>query len=200
LFFAFNNSRLAGTEKFIRITPLLSGINQTENQDNINPIIRYEQEPIIKSAIVTAGINKYKPVSLKHQNNYGVGLKLGYTDYKKTEKFFTSGILVNDIKTNTTIKQAGINLYFQHSVYPNTRTVLNFSFQSETGYQDDGKKAFYGTGNLSASLNYFISYRTRFISNAGILYNKNTYYTYQNLQLLSNNLQAFINAGIEVNL
>ncbi|HEX7905759.1 MAG TPA: hypothetical protein VF487_17935 [Chitinophagaceae bacterium] len=195
LFFAFNNYRRAGSEKFIRFTPSIGGFNKEETQ--FNSISKYEQNPLIKSALLSIGLNAYKPHNLKHQNNYGASLELKYISYKSTEKYFTSGVVVNEIKYNSTIKQAGANLFFEHAIYPNTRTLINFNLQSESGYQDSG---FYGFATFTSSINYFISYRTRVTCALGAGYNKNIYIANQTLQLLPDGFQLSANAGISVSL
>ena len=182
LFFAFNNYRLAGKEKFIRLSPALSGVNIDRIQNDF--INKYEQRPKIKSALFSIGFNNYKPVNLKHQNNYGASLKLNYISYKSTDKYFNSGTLVNELNFKTTAKQASLNLFYQHAIYPNTRTIINFTLQTEAGYQEvEQNEDFYGTTILSGNFNYFISYRTRLTFDMGATYRKNIYNAYQNLQL-----------------
>lgn len=199
LFFAFNNYRLAGKEKFIRLSPALSGIYKDLTQKDL--IDKFEQRPIIKSAVLSIGYNNYKPISLKHQHNYGASIKLNYISYKSTEKYFSSGILVTALNFNTIIKQAGLNFFFQHAIYPSTRTTINLTLQSEAGYQDvEQHEGFYGIANLSGNFNYFISYRTRLTFNIGAAYKSNIYNAYQNLQLLPDDIQLFVNAGISVSL
>jgi hypothetical protein len=199
LFFAFNNYRLAGKERFIRLSPALSGVSRDRTQNDI--IDKYEQRSKIKSALLSIGFNNYKPVNLKHQNNYGASVKLNYISYKSTDRYFSSGVLVNEFNGNTTIKQAGINLFYQHSLYPNTRTIINLTLQTEGGYQDaDKEDSFYSTTNLSGNFNYFISYRTRLTFDIGTTYSKNIYTAYQNLQFQPDNMQLFVNAGIGISL
>lgn len=199
LFFAFNNYRRAGTEKFIRLTPAIEGLNKEET--SFNSLNKYEQTPVIKSGLVSIGLNAYKPHNLKHQNNYGASLELKYISYKSTEKYFTSGILINEIEYNSTIKQAGANLFFEHAIYPNTRTLINFNLQSQTGYQDAGQESgFYGLASFASSVNYFISYRTRITGALVTNYNKNIYITNPNLQLLPDGFQLSASAGISVSL
>ncbi len=199
LFFAFNNFRLAGKEKFIRLSPSISGFNKT--YDQVGSITRVEQDPVIKSALLSIGFNNYIPVNLKHQNNYGAALKISYANYRSTEKYFSSATVINEFNFNTTIKQAGINLFYQHAFYPNTRTNITLGLQSEAGYQDvESESKFYGQAAITGVLSYFISYRTRFNGSISADYRKNIYNTHQNLELYPDNLRLSVSAGISINL
>lgn len=202
LFFAFNNTRLAGTEKFIRFTPSISGTNNNNSQNTQNnPIDENEQTPVTKSALLSIGFNNYKPVNLKHQNNYGGYLKFNYVSNKFTAKYFTAGVLVNEFNFSTTIKQAGVNLFYEHSFYPNTRTIVNLNLQTEAGYQDAKQdKDFYGTASLSGDFNYFISYRTRLKIGAGVFYRKNIYNNSYQPVLFPDDTRLFANAGLGISL
>jgi hypothetical protein len=201
LFFAINNQRLSGTEIYARLTP---AINKTNGNQTNNSLSSKDENRIEnKSVLFSAGISKYIPVNLRHQNNYGFSLNLDYISYHETDKSFVSGSLTNQFEFNTTIKQARVNLFFQHAIYPNTRTTINFDLHSEAGYQDVGQESgFLGMADLSGSLNYFISYRTRFTCNFGAAWQKNVYgYTYsQYLQLLPENVHLYANAGLQVSL
>jgi hypothetical protein len=201
LFFAVNNPRLSGKEIFIRLTP---AINQAFLDQINDPVsTNNEGKATNKSVLFSAGISKYIPVNLRHQNNYGLSLKLDYTSYHQNDKYFVSGSLTNQFDINTTIKRAGVNLFFQHAIYPNTRTVISFDLRSEGGYQDvEQEKSFFGMADLSGSLNYFISYRTRLTCGLGVAWQKNLYgYSYyQYLQQFADNIHLFANAGLQVNL
>ncbi|MBL0357492.1 MAG: hypothetical protein IPP72_11675 [Chitinophagaceae bacterium] len=199
VFFAFNNQRLAGTEKFIRITPGIEGWNDNITQtDGIN---KYERRYTRQSVVLNAGLTKYIPVNLVHQNNYGASLKLSYISTDFSLRFLQNDTVASENKGKPTIKQAGVNLFFEHAIYPNTRTVINIGLQTETGYQDaDGSTGFYGTANLSGSMSYFISYRTRFTGSIGASYSRNIYQTSQVISLQPNNIHLNASAGIEISL
>lgn len=201
LFFAINNPRLSGTEIYVRLTPAIKNANRDEINNSL--FTNYENRVVNKSVLLSAGISKYIAVNLRHQNNYGMSLKLNYDLYHETNKYFTSGSLTNQLDFNTTIKQAGVNLFFQHAIYPNTRTTISFNLQSDAGYQDvEQGSGFFGMADLSGLFDYFISYRTRFTCSLGAVWQKNIYgYTYyQYLQLLPDNVRLFANAGFQVNL
>ena len=118
LFFAFNSSRLSGTEKFIRFTPGIAGYgtNQTQNS-NIN---KYERKFNNKSVALATGINKYTPQNLIHQNNYGASFRLSFNFFDFSDRYFTSGVITSDTNGNSHLKQAAINLFYEHAIYPNT--------------------------------------------------------------------------------
>jgi hypothetical protein len=197
LFFAINNQRLSGTEIYARLTP---AINRAVGDQTNSPVLTKDENRITnKSVLFSAGINKYKPANLRHQNNYGFSLNLNYMSYRETDRYFVSGSLNNQYDINTTLKQAFASIFFQHAIYPISRTVISFDFRSEAGYQEP---EFFGMANLSASINYFISYRTRFTCSLGATYQKNIFgYTYnQQMQLLPDNIHLNANAGVQVNL
>lgn len=200
LFFAFNNPRFAGTEKFIRFTPAVTGWN--DNQGFSDAINKYQARAATKSLKLSSGLNKYIPTSLKHQNNYGASLQLCYTSSDVSEKYYNSGILTVENKGNSDWKKAAVNLFYQHAIYPNTRTTVSFNMQSELGYQDlDLQTSFYGSADLYANAAYFISYRTRLTCAAGAAYQKNSYrISNRYLELNSNRIQLYANAGVEISL
>lgn len=199
LFFAFNNNRLAGIEKFIRITPSFSGYNRNGTQSGV--VDKYEMDPNILSGLISIGFNKYKPTNLKHQDNYGAAVKLNYISWNSKERYFVSGLLTSENKYEQDIKQAGLKLFYQHAFYPTTRTNINLNFETEGGYQGrEDADEFYGMTILTGNLNYFISYRTRLTFDIGAAYYKNIYTAYQTLLLQPDNIQFFVNAGIGINL
>lgn len=201
LFFAINNPRLSGTEIYARLAPAINN----DYRDEINNFLSANSENRVanQSVLFSAGISKYIPANLRHQNNYGILLKLNYISYHETNKYFAFGTLTNQFEINTTVKQAGVNLFFQHAIYPNTRTTISFDLRSEAGYQDvEQESDFFGMADLSGSLNYFISYRTRLTCSLGAAWQKNTYGygNYQYLHLLPDNIQLYASAGVQVNL
>ncbi len=198
LFFAFNSPRFAGTEKFIRLTPSIKGSNT--NQVLNNGIEKFEHDFTAQSVILSLGFKKYKPVNLIHQNNFGAYLKLTYTSGDLTDRYFTNGIITNEMKGKTIIKQAGANLFYGHAIYPSTRTIINFNLQSEFGYQDIDPENFYTATNLFCGINYFISYRTRLNCNVSAYYQRNMYSIDRYVQVLPNSIQLSAAAGLEISL
>ncbi len=199
LFFAFNTPRLSGMEKYIRFTPSLTGSGKDQTQTK--PSERYKDKFIIKSLELTAGIGKYSPKNLVHQNNYGGFLKLADIDNDVTMHWFDSTGLLSELKSNGITRNASINLFYEHAIYPNTRTIINFNFQSEYGYfKAASLNGFFGRSSLFGVLNYFISYRTRLTCNIGAEYQKNAYQTYLGYTGVPENLRLYANAGVNINL
>lgn len=199
VFFAINNQRLAGTEKFIRITPGIASWNDDITQsDGIN---KYERRFTKQSVMLSAGLNKYIPVDLVHQNNYGAALKLSYITTDFTQRFLMHDTVSSENKGKPSFKQAGVNLFFEHAIYPNTRTIISINLQSETGYEEvDGLTGFYGAANLLGSMSYFISYQARLTGSLGATYRNSMYETTQFITRQSNNFQMNVSAGIEISL
>ncbi|MBC7627425.1 hypothetical protein [Ferruginibacter sp.] len=199
LFFAFNSQRLSGTEKYIRFTPGINlyGTNQSQNYDST----KFKHRLNNKSLLLSTGINKYTPQNLIHQNNYGASLKLSYNNFDITDKGFTRGVITTDTKANSNFKQATVNLFYEHAIYPNTRTSINFNLQTQGGYQDiDKETSFFGSVSLVGTLNYFISYRTRLTGSLSTAYQKNVYSIGQYLNYLPDNLLLYASAGVNISL
>lgn len=201
LFFALNAPRLSGTEKFIRFTPDIWGTNSITSLTSANDKLTIK--PQTKSALVTIGFNTCKPLNLTHQNNYGAAVKLNYVDYTSTRTEYQGGVLQPVLKVHNSVKQAGVDLFFTHAIYPNTRTIVSLTAETEMGWQDDDvlDKSFYEKTSLNVRFDYFISYRTRLFINAGISHNKNYYNNYfQFFELYPDRFNALLNTGLTVNL
>jgi len=199
LFFAFNTPRLSGTEKFIRFSPTITGYSSDLAQNNITD--RYKAKIYNKGALLSIGINKYAPYNLTHQNNYGVSINLNYVSLNSTQKYFTSGNLTNQTLLTPDVRQAYLKLFYEHAIYPNTRTIISFNLQSQGGYQDVNKQnSFFESVAAFASANYFISYRTRFTCGAGVYYSNNVTETSQYLYAVPDSIQLYANAGFTINI
>lgn len=199
LFFAFNIPRLSGTQKFIRFTPSIAGNNGEQHQGN--GINRSTNDFSARSLVLSSGIKKYKPVNLKHQNNYGASVKLNYTSTDLNNSFYTNNNLSSEIKGQIDLKQAGLNVFYDHAFYPNTRTIVDINLQTTFGYQDvSAKEDFFANANLSGNFNYFISYRTRLNCNVAAYWLRNTYYLDRAVELLPNGVQLSASAGVEISL
>ena len=198
LFYAYNNARFTGTEKFIRLSPSLSGLNNRQLQPNGTQ----ESKHIFntQSAVLSAGFKKYIPTSLTRQNNYGAAVNLSYLNADNTDRFFTNGIITSETKGKTDIKRAGGSIFYEHAVYPNTRTNINFSLQSDLGYQDIDGKNFYTATNAFCNISYFISYRTRLSFGAGAFFQKNTYNLSNYIDMMATSFQIYTNAGLQISL
>jgi hypothetical protein len=199
LFFAFNTQRLSGTEKYIRFTPAIAGYyyNNTQNSN----IDKDKQRTDVKSLALSIGFNKYAPKNLIHQNNYGAALKLSYDDIDFAYRFFTSGIITSELTGISTLKKAAVDLFFEHAIYPNTRTIINFNLQTQGGYQALNKQTdFFGQVSLSGSLSYFISYRTRLNCNLGTIYRNNVNEIGRYIELIPNTIHLYANAGLNISI
>lgn len=200
LFFAFNNPRLSGTETFIRVTPQIARWHNTDlNSNNTN--IKYEHESTNKTAFLSAGLRTFKPLNLVHQNNYGAILNLAYYDMDVVNRT-TDPVNGNvELKSNSISKQAAVNLFFEHAIYPNTRTAINFKLETIGGYQRvENKNSGFGAVYLDGGINYFISYQTRFICNIGVSYQKNMYQFDRFIMLFPNNIRLYANAGVNISI
>lgn len=198
LFFANNSQRLSGTEKFIRLTPGIGGGKQDQTQYDTSV---YNNHYTKKSVVLSVGFSKFLPAKLTRQNNYGAFAKLAIMDNNMSLKNYQGGLLVTDIKVKATLKQAGINAFFQHAIYPNTRTIINVIISTEGGYQDfEQETNFYGHINLTGGLNYFVSYRTSLIGTLGAGYTKNEYYNNQSFERIPNDLQLYGSFGVVVSM
>ncbi len=199
LFFAFNSPRLSGTEKFIRLSPSVSG--SRGNQELKEPFQQTKSNSDIYSAVLDIGFGTYKPANLVHQNNYGASLKAAWHSGDFRDRYFSAGNPPIEINNQTEMKLAGVNLFYQHSIYPNTRTTVNFELQTENGYLDaNNTDGFYSNSSLGIFAGYFISYRTRFNFNAGVRYREKTYLPNSYIIPEQNHLQLFASAGIDINL
>jgi hypothetical protein len=198
LFYAYNSPRLAGTEKFIRFIPSTRGVNG--NQSQPNGIEKAKHNFNTQVAMLSIGYNKYVPAGLIHQNNYGAAINFSYTGANLTDRFFTNGIVTNEFKSKTILKKAGVNLFYEHAIYPNTRTNINFSLQGDLGYQDSNDRHFYAASNVACTVNYFISYHTRLTASLGSIYQKNMYDISDYIELLPNAFQLVVSAGLQISL
>jgi hypothetical protein len=199
IFFAFNTPRLSGTEKFIRLSPTLSG--SISNRAQGNQPDKYENRFNSQSVVLSSGISRYIPTNIKHQNNYGASLKLGWYSNDATYRFFTNGNMTDENKGNTISKTVGVNLFFNHSIYPNTRTILDFYLQSESGYlNEEQQSGLYESAILSGSIDYFITYRTKINCSIEGQYHKNDHLNPQNLVGYAESLHLYAHAGIQINL
>lgn len=199
VFFAFNTPRLSGTEKFIRFTPAITDY-KNDNMQN-NNASKYEGKANTKSLVLSTGFNKYTASSLIHQNNYGVSLNFSYNDVDFSDRYFISGTVTSEVKGMLKVKQASVNLFFEHAIYPNTRTIINFNLQPQLGYQDVNKQtSLFGQVDLTGSLNYFISYRTRFVCNLYGIYRNNVQQIQRPVELLPNAIQLNAGAGLIVSI
>lgn len=197
LFFAINQQRLSGTEKFIRLTP---GITDYRLQNDQQPDdTRHTDKIANKSVQLSIGINKHVPVNLYHQNNFGGSIQAFYLNNHSRLKYLQSDTVFveNDLHANW--KQGSVAFFFQHAIYPNTRTAITLSIDSKAGYQElEQEKNWFGMASLSGNAVYFISYRTTLNCSIGASYNKNVYDNTRYLLFEPETMQFFANVGLQV--
>ena len=187
----------SGTEKFIRLKPGIS--RSASNHDPADNIDQQRTRFTNKSLTLSTGINKYTAQNLIHQNNYGASFKLAYNDFDFTYRYFTGNVLTSAMTNHSVLKQAGVNLFYEHGIYPNTRTAINFKLQTQGGYQDLSKATnLYGSVSLIGAATYFISYHTSLTGSLGGEYQKNMFYISQYLGSYPDNLH--LNASVGVNI
>ncbi len=158
-FYAFNELRRHGKEKFITLTPSV-GLNNTKSVFNILPVdstAKYFSK--FATVILSIGIDKAKAVSIKRQYNKGISLTTtyGYNDTKNTNNSIINTITNSNIIT-------GLNGYLQWGYYPNTRTSINTYLSNNLlwAIEDD---AINNNTSLNFSGNYFINFNTRIFVN-----------------------------------
>lgn len=158
-FYAFNEFRRHGKEKFITLTPLL-GLNNTKTIFNIIPVDSLSKS-FSKFALLTlsVGIEKAKALSIKKQFNKGLSLNTIY------------GYSMNKYTNNTAINNSnGSNIlssligYLQWGYYPTTRTNINTAISNNFIWDYEGAQ-FNNNTFLSLAGNYFINYNTRIFLN-----------------------------------
>lgn len=157
-FYAFNEQRRHGTEKYILLTPYL---NLTNGKTDFNVM----PDSIVKnfsrgaSVFLTAGIEKAVAKSIKRQFTKGISLQhaLGYGKNKTTGNTYLS-------ETETRSLTGFLNAFLQWGYYPNTRTIINTMLNNILAWD-------YKNSNLNNNTsftfngNYFINYNTRVVVN-----------------------------------
>ena len=199
LFFANNTERFSGKELYFSINPQMIGENRNYFINANSYSLQNKSE--LKDLTATIGFRKFLPQSLKHQSNYGFAFKAKILKFIDTER----NIYTNNITTNYNIQyniqQYGPELFYEHAIYPNTRTGIyvraeaNFGLQILNKFQDDFAKF-----KLNAGVNYFINYRTRIIANLGLNYQSNALTYFDRNIFLPNRLFVITRVGVEINL
>lgn len=198
LFFAFNNQRYSGTEIYFRVNPTFNAANRIEDFYNNNSDNNFKDES--KFGSITAGFKRYKPQNLTHQNNYGAAISLSSRNTKNMETRSFLNVPYYEKKINDKINQTSLDLFYEHSIYPNTRTALNFFVNTNMGRQIyNTEKQNYLIANLGSEMSYFISYNTRI--NASLVGDYNTNKIFNNILFnnYSNLFSLQSKIGLELN-
>jgi hypothetical protein len=203
VFFANNATRKAGTEKYIRLIPALANYSSTD-ENSITIPTKATQNENGAEVVLKIGMQKYKPLSLTHQIDYGLAAKANYGKSTNAFKNYVNSNLNYAFEYNDDWKKVGLDYFLRYSIYPNTRTVVDFDFKGENGYQSlNGFKELYHTAILAANASYFVSYNTRLNINLGTTYNKNNVdiraiNRYNPSNLDKHNLAIFFNTSLNI--
>jgi hypothetical protein len=200
VFFANNFYRQAGTIKFIKIIPRLRN-NKIMSEQLIAPTNKDINTYFEKEIAVRIGFEKYKPINLVNQFEYGIATNASYLENKNVSKYYANDSLVSDVSNNPNQKRVGVDYFIRYNFYPNTRTIIGFSINGQNGYSIyDNESGIYTGINLLVGANYFISYNTRFVINVSENYAQ---YIYQSNPFLNQNaygLSLAFNAGLNISL
>jgi hypothetical protein len=203
IFFANNAARQAGTEKYIRVIPAF--INYFSKEENkIIPTSKSTQNENGAEVALKIGLQKYKPLSLIHQIDYGIAAIANYGKANRGYKNYTNSNLNSTFDYDNEWKKIGLDYFVRYSIFPNTRTIVAFDVKAENGYQSlNGFKELYHTVVSTANASYFISYNTRLNINLGTTYNKNNFdlravnrFSPSNLD--EHNLAMFFNTSLNI--
>jgi hypothetical protein len=175
VFFANNTARQAGTEKYIRVIPALANYYSKE-ENRITPLTSTTQNDNTAEVVLKIGLQKYKPLNLTHQIDYGAAAKANYGKSNSRYRNYTNANLNFTFDYDDEWKKIGLDYFLRYSIFPNTRTVIDVDFKGENGCQYlNGFNELYHTAILAANASYFISYNTRLNINLGTTYNKNNF-------------------------
>ncbi|GAB2829321.1 hypothetical protein [Ferruginibacter profundus] len=163
-FYAFNEQRRHGLEKFITLTPSI-GINNRKTVFDLMPV---DSTSKLSSKFVIAtlsiGIEKAKAISIKKQYNKGLTLSTSYIYSKEKNSY-------NVIKDEYFTDNLSGNLYgyLEWSYYPNTRTNISTRLSNMLVWAVSNENLTNNTW-INFSGNYFVNYNTRlFVTTGGYL-------------------------------
>jgi hypothetical protein len=196
IFFANNFLRQSGFIKFVRITPTIQSKNEKQNTFNLFPTNNINN--IYKSAVdLKVGIEGHKPISLKHQIDYGVGAKATSGNFRYNFKNFTNGLIASEYNLSGNYVGLGVDYAFGYSFYPNTRTNVGVNLEGNYNFtkNNDGSD-FENAVYLKANVDYFLSFNTKLIFNANLNFNQISNFKNGNQTYNLNQLNSFFNTGI----
>jgi hypothetical protein len=184
--FSNNYRRLSGTERYIRLQPLVTGSYGTAIGKVLNTAL----------IELKVGIEKHLPLGLKRQFDYGVALNAGYR-WSESLNFRKASIVTNDTR------KFGLEYFLRYNIYPNARTSVNFSLAGDNGYLESylQEKA-YTVNTLSASGSYFIKNNTQLNFSIGCINGVNNFGYFNNYipTYKPENIHPFISVGINKSL
>lgn len=203
VFFANNFPRQAGTEKYIRVISSLAN-SASKDESRIIPISKSTQTENGTEIVLKIGLQKFKPLSLIHQIDYGVALRANYGKSDNKFKRYTNSNLDYTLDYDTEWKKIGLDYFVRYSIFPNTRTIIDFDLKAENGFQSlNAVDELYHTAVVTANASYFISYNTRLNINLGTRYNKYNYdiraiNRYNTSNLDDHKLALFFNTSLNI--
>jgi hypothetical protein len=203
VFFANNTARQTGTEKYIRVIPALANYYSKE-ENRITPLTSTTQNDNGAEVVLKIGLQKYKPLSLMHQLDYGAAAKANYGKSNSRYRNYTNTNLNFTFDYDDEWKKIGLDYFVRYSIFPNTRTVIDVDLKGENGYQLlNGFNELYHTAILAANASYFISYNTRLNINLGTTYNKNNFdiravNRFNPSNIDEHNLAVFFNTSLHI--
>ncbi len=168
-FYAFNEQRRHGTEKYITLTPLVN-LTNGKTDFNVMPDSIVKQNSKGAAALLAIGIEKAVAKNIKRQFTKGVSLlhAFGYGKNKITSNTFLS-------EAEATGLTGFLNAFLQWGYYPNTRTIINTTLNNMLAWDYKNSNLNNNT-NFTFNGNYFINYNTRVVVNvsAGVNVGKNS--------------------------
>lgn len=187
-YFALINLRYRGEEVYAKV-----GIMNDYRKNNSKNIQEYKGINHYFSPQVSINYNRYKPLSLKKQIEYGaaIGIATFYSNNKTTTILNDTNIITS--KNSDMYKNIFSSAYFEYGYYFSTRSNMNMGVFLRYGNPVTKYKYFSATPYFN--YNYMINYRLRLkgIVQAGIYnYNDNNVVTSRNA-ILSANLNLYYN-------
>ena len=200
LFLANNFFRQEGVLKYIRLIPRVRNNNlkfeQIGSVTNKNVNNYFTNDIFLKIAF-----EKYKPINLYRQLEYGVAANAGYGENKFLFKNYVNNNIVSEGTNRPNTKVIGFDYFVNYNLYPNTRTVIGFALNAQNVYSvNNNVQSIYSGVNFSAAANYFINYNTRFVFIVRENYFQNIYQSNNYLQPNEYGLNVGFNAGLNISL
>jgi hypothetical protein len=168
---AFNPFRSSGTILYLRLQPSIR-LNQNLFEEKVfAPVYRSDDNQQTASLSPVVGFEKYLPVSLRWQSDFGIRVNWQRSWSWRTYKE-KNGVNTMETKTYSDQTQLGSYAYYHLGFYPNNRTVVDAYLNMLAQY--GGTYKWDVTPELQLSASYFLGYRTRLTAN---LYARQNYYT-----------------------
>jgi hypothetical protein len=198
LFFANNFVRQAGLIKFVRITPSVQSKNEKQEAFNLFPTSGLNDDN--RTALdLKVGIEGHKPISLKHQIDYGVAAKASSGNFKYSFTDFSNGIITNEYSLTGNYIGLGVDYSFGYNFYPNTRTNVGINVQGNYNFTKGNITSdFVNAVYVKTSIDYFLSYNTKLTFNANLDFNQFSSFKNSNQVSNFNQLNSSFNTGINI--